>query len=584
MPDFFLLIPKHAYDEHPIAIEITGNTEFQNQASLNGWIGDGSESFPYSIDNLNITNSTTAYPLLSITDTDVYFNITNSLFVGGLYCIYLDNVTNGLIYNNIIKDSSDAGALIVGSYDLNLTNNDVSSAADQGIYLVYSNETIIYNNTVWNNADIGILCDYTEDVVIWNNSINDNDYEGIKVREGEENIIKDNLIYNNGLVGFKSGIEIGNSDENNMTGNFIFGNGYHGIQISASDNNNIHRNAIYNNQATGLSMNGKHNVTQNTFYDNTQKGIHSWSTGSNITHNNFIDNNLGTDPDIQAEDFGTNYYNNNFWSGWIIPDENFDGYVDIPYTATGLTDDFPLTTAVVNSMLHLLSRPQVEYPNGDVFVQGIVNITWGAASDTFGHEINYSLHYSLNNGSSWDLIQDNLDDVYHLWDTTGITVNELTLITVTAHCVIEDDWTTDTSDSTFFITNVPHTISKPSIITPSMNDTINGTITIEWETAVDSWLYDITYELYYSDNESDFNLIVDGLHTTSYIWDTTDVPDGETELMVVAINEIDEQVFAKTGTIIIKNEPDPEPEPEPEPKIPGYSSILIVGISIIAIV
>ena len=97
-----IINPFAAYVEHTITISISGNSDFQNQASTNGWNGDGSESHPYSITNLNITNSTTIYPLLSISDTDVYFNITNSLFDGGLYGIFLDNVTNGLILNNLV--------------------------------------------------------------------------------------------------------------------------------------------------------------------------------------------------------------------------------------------------------------------------------------------------------------------------------------------------------------------------------------------------------------------------------------------------------------------------------------------------
>ncbi len=47
-----------AYTDDPKTFSITGNLDFQNQASLNSWVGDGSESYPYSINNLNITNST----------------------------------------------------------------------------------------------------------------------------------------------------------------------------------------------------------------------------------------------------------------------------------------------------------------------------------------------------------------------------------------------------------------------------------------------------------------------------------------------------------------------------------------------
>ena len=240
-------IPLVGYTDHPIVISIDGNLDFQIQASGNGWIGDGSETFPYSIDNLNITNSTISYPLLTIENTDVYFNITNSLFDGGLMGIYFNNVTNGIILNSIIRNSAEIGIYVSQSEEILLSNDEISTCDMIGIYFNNVNTSTIYNCSIWENHDQGVICDFTEDVALWNNSIYNNDNEGILLRDGEENTIKENFIYENGFFASASGIVIGNADWNNITNNYIFRNGFHGVHIFASENNRIHHNAIYDN-------------------------------------------------------------------------------------------------------------------------------------------------------------------------------------------------------------------------------------------------------------------------------------------------------------------------------------------------
>jgi hypothetical protein len=64
-----------------------------------------------------------------------------------------------------------------------------------------------------------------------------------------------------------------------------------------------------------------------------------------VKFNNFIDNGN----DCQLLDDGTlNEITHNYYSDWITPDDNADGYVDVPYSIEGISDnydEFPLVNA-----------------------------------------------------------------------------------------------------------------------------------------------------------------------------------------------------------------------------------------------
>lgn len=570
--------PLLAYTDHPTTITINGNSDFQNQAIANSWPGDGSEDTPYSITNLNITNSTTSEALLSISDTNVYFNVTDSLFDGGFDGILFHNVTNGLIQNNIVINSLDTGVKFEISVEVNLIDNNIQLHSN-GIYLFNTIETIIFNNTIWNNDNRGILVDYSEDLMIWNNSIYENGREGITFRDSEESTIKDNYIYENGQNVDSSGIQLGNSDFINVTGNSIYGNYYNGLECGESDNMVIQGNAIYENEQNGLVISSNSDVFENTLYKNVFWGLRAIGSGSNISQNNFIDNNIQIDPTSQAADFTGNNFSHNFWSSWIVPDVNEDGIVDVPYECNEIFDYYPLTDVTLNPRLHVLTKPVLIFPNNEYYVNGIVNITWGRASDTFGQEIRYSVSYSVNIGSSWILIQDSLDDPSYLWDSSTLNTNQISLIRIDAQCT-SGLTSFDISDDTFAIANVEHTLSLPNFIRPLSGDSVCCNVEVEWEKSVDSWYLPVTYELYFLGTNDEWVLIDVNIENETYTWNTTSsVDDGETVLMVVARSFEDVTVNATTGVIIIDN----NPGSEPKSKIPGYSTLLTIGISFFAI-
>ena len=97
--------------------------------------GEGTKGNPYIIEGLNITGSTGI--LLLIEDTTVYFRIQNNIIngvTGASDGIYLSNVTNGLIKNNIVTNCK-VGIQLSSAEHLIITGNTVSYCLFTGISL-----------------------------------------------------------------------------------------------------------------------------------------------------------------------------------------------------------------------------------------------------------------------------------------------------------------------------------------------------------------------------------------------------------------------------------------------------------------
>ena len=362
-----LIFPISAYIDHPIAITIDGNQDFSDQATSNGWDGDGSINTPFSISGLNITNSS-LIPLISISNTDVYFNITNNFLSGGSYGILLDNGTNGVIWDNSVTNADDSGIGLSNAKDIWIDRNEIYENLVHGIYLSGTNDTTIFNATIRNNGECGVVADNTIDIEIEGCHIHSNGQDGVKIRDGHHNQVNENHIYNNGASHY--GIVFGNAHHNIVSENYIYDN-THGIDNGASHYNNFTHNAIYNNTGIGIVIRDHSLIDDNTFYNNQQWAIRAWGSNTTVTYNNFIDNNLPWDPHVQATDGGINQYSHNFWSHWTIPDVNDDGIVDIPMSSWGVNDTHPLTAVEVNMLLHLLTKPTIIHPNNEYYVRGM---------------------------------------------------------------------------------------------------------------------------------------------------------------------------------------------------------------------
>jgi len=358
-----------AYDMYPLRrthgpIHINGNADFANQASANGWPGNGTQGNPYIIGGYVIDGNGGTY-CIWIENTDVWFvlascklwNATNTGAEPYGSGIYLKNVTNGAIENNNCSGNSKQGIYLNTTSNITIANNIARNNGDCGFYLYASSYNTIINNTAEQNGGVGIYLWHNScNNIIDNNTANNNQY-GIALYDGaSSNNITNNTANNNSIQGIRlvgnsinnlifgntanyngasspadgNGIHLENANNNIIANNVANYNKHKGISLWTSSNNNITNNNCSGN-SYGIYLyrySSNNNITNNNFYHNTNYAIYitSGSTGNIIHHNNFWQNNgasKGVNGNCQAYDnVGGNYwYDNtaqegNYWSNW----------------------------------------------------------------------------------------------------------------------------------------------------------------------------------------------------------------------------------------------------------------------------
>ncbi|RMG33604.1 MAG: hypothetical protein D6732_11850 [Methanobacteriota archaeon] len=343
----------------------------------------------------------------------------------------------------------------------------------------------------------------------------------------------------------------------------IFINGFYGTGEIAD-------NTIKDGRGTGVFLDNVNNtmVRYNGVYNNRKYALllGSNSTNSVVSINDFSFNlrSRSIPPHTsQAIDNGTNNnFTANFWNDWTSPDQNGDGYVDFPYSINGtaLNQD-PLPRALRPTPIsHLLLKPFISFPNGGETVSGSVNVSWLPAIDTASHQITYDLYYSSDGGTTWLLIAGSLIHEFFVWDTTQLPDGPNYLIKVIAKdgSGLETD---DESDSPFAISNgggVIHELSLVTLLFPNGGEVLNGTITISWTAVNDSFGHPINYTLFYTrDGGLTWMLLATNLTGTSYLWDTSTIPDGSYLLKVQAsdgfglvVEDISDSTFSVLNTVL----------------------------------
>ncbi|MFX1283355.1 MAG: nitrous oxide reductase family maturation protein NosD [Promethearchaeota archaeon] len=250
----------------PTSYEISSPIIINNNTGFDAFPGDGSPTKPYSIDNKNITDPTKI--LIDIRNTDVYFNITNCLLQYGTRGIYLENVSHGYIYNNIIFNNT---------YGIVLQSNS-------------SNNIISSNLVNITRMEMGIKLEQTENIHIISNIVCNASSEGVAISKSRNCTISDNSIYNNG---YRAGLDIDDSSNCTFTDNVIYNN-YYGIYSIISENNLIMNNIIFNNDRNGIAMGqSKYCTLSNlTIYNNMEDGFYLWSCANCVMENvNSTENN-----------------------------------------------------------------------------------------------------------------------------------------------------------------------------------------------------------------------------------------------------------------------------------------------------
>lgn len=517
----------------PIAID--GDQDFEDQATANGWPGDGSSDFPYIIRNLSIISGSDTVVLVNITSTNVCFQFRDSLLSGGLNGISFWNVNHGFVINNTIESSAETG-IYGGECDFISVENNTLKDADtdaHGLYWHTVQDSIIKNNTVKDNGERGLLLDVCSNCSILENTVFGNGNHGINLRDANTIHIENNTIYSNDI----DGIEFGNCHHCNVTRNYIYNNGFRGVDGMITQYLRVIENIIAGNPICGAGISGDHSsVINNTFYSNTRGAVAIEATDVTVTRNNFIDN-KDFETESQVMDRGTgNTIDYNYYDDWTWPDEDpTDGIVDDSYHISGdafNSDAHPRVMVFPNDEIHIVAKPMIVCPlNTGLPHHTEINITWGPSSDTFGHDITYSINYSINAGVDWIEIASDLDHTYYLWNITQVPESENCTLRITATC---SNGLSAVRELPFQFTILYHSISTPVVDFPNGGELISEPCSINWQESQCVYNHAINYTVYYSPDGGDtWHLIA--ANTTDLLdsWDNSGLERGSHYLIKV---------------------------------------------------
>lgn len=338
-------------------IIIDGDTDFNDTAFSEGWLGNGTSDNPYIIENLDIDLGGGAGHCINITNTQVNFTIRNCNLTGASVDsgagIYLDNVKNARVVDNLCQHNTHGVLVNVGSENCILINNTCTLNSVSGIQLVESwNITLMRNNCSGNYHGInaievvGINGQIREYVLVGNICCN-NSY-GISL--GDINVESVGpryvtVVNNNCSFNSDDGIRLTSSRNNSISKNNCSRNGGSGILLTEiSMYNTFTENNCNQNGQSGIYLSGVawiNYFTHNICSGNNQYGVNIYwfGTESNDFQWNVFDNNLIGNV---FDDNHNSVFDYNYWSDYTGTDANEDCIGDTPHTFPGNSDPHPL--------------------------------------------------------------------------------------------------------------------------------------------------------------------------------------------------------------------------------------------------
>ena len=419
-----------------VSITINNDTDFAMQALNHGWTGNGSAISPFIIHQYSFDNLAYNSPLIHILNTQSYFTLQNITINGGTYGVLFENVSNA-----------------------NVNNVTITNPVNNNIYLSNCENVTIFDSFISDSGKLkdAILIDYSKNITIKHSVVSDSQFGGIKLRDSQSSFLLSNTIKDNK----NTGVSLGHTEAITLMNNIIKGNKYRGISIEGNSlNTTLENNLIQNNVESGVYLGGINtSIMKNTFYNNTNWGLRvdPLSTNTSVTENNFIENYLTSSYPQQVSDISlSSTYNLNFFDDATGPDNDNNGIVDMDYQISKFEDvnfDYnSKTTVYPTTMIHIVTRPNGITIAGNSPFSGSVNVVWNKSSDTFSHEIMYSIYYSDNGGSSWVSLVENLTSTTYQLDTNKLQDNKSYLLRVQAFDSFEKS-NYDISENSFTVQN-----------------------------------------------------------------------------------------------------------------------------------
>jgi parallel beta-helix repeat protein len=202
------------------------------------------------------------------------------------------NVSNILVANNTIQNSSQHGLDLLRVNDVQVVGNNVSSSLEHGIFCTRECKNVsIKSNYISDNGKSGVVLNQaTIDSVVEQNMIQDNNDSAIAIRNSSRNILDNNLAEQNAF-----GADLSqNSSSNSVIGNLVSNSYSNGIFLdSYATNNTIEKNMIQDSMGAGIYVNSSfdNKVIRNKIFDNMKSGVVFLNASKNILVNNNLSSN-----------------------------------------------------------------------------------------------------------------------------------------------------------------------------------------------------------------------------------------------------------------------------------------------------
>lgn len=270
-------------------------------------------------------------------------NILDNNFFG----IYLQNSTNCIVKNNIIKAYGKAEQLI-----------------GNGIHCWKSNNLQIIGNKITGHRD-GIYFEFVTQSVIWRNISNNNVRYGLHFMFSNDDAYITNVFKNNG-----AGVAVMFTKNVKMFNNYFeenWGDSAYGLLLKEIADSYIFNNRFARN-TSGIYMEGtsRIKVEKNSFESNGWgMKIQASCMENEIVNNNFLKNTF----DISTNgSLVLNTFNANYWDKYEGYDLDKDGMGDVPYHPLSLfavlTENTPSSMLLYRSfMITLLDKSEKVLPS-----------------------------------------------------------------------------------------------------------------------------------------------------------------------------------------------------------------------------
>ncbi|MHA2157219.1 MAG: NosD domain-containing protein, partial [Candidatus Hodarchaeales archaeon] len=318
-----------------------------------------------------ILNGTTySFPIIEIRNTQDHFVIQKCVLIGADFGIKLVDVKNAYIANNTFLEPG-VGIELQNCMDININQNMLISKEKTGIIAEQTENISIKNNEI-KNAERGIIFYLARGISLSNNVLSSN----------------------NGWVGIK----LEELNYSNITENQVHGFNYAGILLDACTSIKIQKNLVFEN-FDALIIGGHlpqppyssrwNNVSENLICENYGYGIKlDYLAKYNSFQRNIISNMYQNGSFLVLDPGENNTFRNNYWQG----------FTDIQIEGGNNEDLNPL------SHPYHLTPPTLIHPIGGETFSGEIVIQWFPANDMFNQDLNYSIYYSPDNGTSWEFL------------------------------------------------------------------------------------------------------------------------------------------------------------------------------------